>query len=65
MHLCRIYRICTLFSKISLLTSPINLCCGGLTIEQIESIKHPGVVIDSLLNMDLHITHIAFLFVLF
>jgi len=41
-----------LFSKISPLTSPIILSCGGLTIVQVESIKYLGIVIDTRLNWD-------------
>ena len=43
-----------LFSKISPLTSPINLSCGGLTIEEVESIRFVGVAIDLRLNWDLY-----------
>jgi len=49
----------TLFSKISRLASQINLSCGGIPIEQVESIKYLGVVIDSRLNWELHIAHMG------
>ena len=49
----------TLFSKISSLTSPINLSCGGIPIEQVENIKYLGIVIDSWLNLELHIAQVG------
>ena len=48
-----------LFSKIFLLISPTNLSCGVIPIEQVESIKYPGVVIDSRLIWELHIDHVG------
>jgi len=46
----------TLNSYLFCKSSP-NLSCGGLTKEQVDSIKYLGVVIDSRLNWDLHIAH--------
>jgi len=47
------------FSKSAPLISFINLSCGCLTIEQVESIKYLRIVIDSRLNWDLHIAHVG------